>query len=259
MRHISIVLFFALVGIFFYVPVCLFLKEGLSVEREVIANPVYWKLIGRTMLYAVLASVCCAVIATPLALQIAIRSRTNAGKWWILSLLPAIVNPLVIIFGWIFLLNNEGVVTKLLSVAGGGSLLYTPVAVLIGMTYLGIPLMTFFLVNSMRSININLVAAAAVMGASDRELFQRVIYPLVKPAYFSGMLLVFLISSGFYIIPVLLGGGKAPFISNIIDQMVNRLTDWSIASQLSLMLLIAILVIVVLVSIFARRRRAPHV
>jgi putative spermidine/putrescine transport system permease protein len=55
------------------------------------------------------------------------------------------------------------------------------------------------------------------------------------------MVLVFILSLGFYITPAILGGGKVPMIANMLDLLINRLPRWELASAISVVLLAATL------------------
>ena len=57
------------------------------------------------------------------------------------------------------------------------------------------------------------------------------------PALGAGMVLVFILSLGFYITPAILGGGKVPMIANMLDLLINRFGRWELAAVNSVVLL----------------------
>ena len=56
-------------------------------------------------------------------------------------------------------------------------------------------------------------------------------------------LLVFILCLGFYVTPAILGGGRVPMISNLLDTLINQIPRWEQASAISTILLIVALVI----------------
>jgi ABC-type spermidine/putrescine transport system permease subunit I len=258
-KFIGPILFIAISLLFFYLPLVLFLAQGFTSEPKMAGEFIYWQIIGKTIVFGLISAFLCALVSTPVAINISFNSRRGASASWIMSLLPMVVNPLVLIFGWIFLLRDSGIVTRIAKFFGGGSLLYTDTAVVIGMLYIGIPIMTFLLVNSMRNVQRNLLTAAGVMGAGNLYIFWHIILPLSKQGYISGFIFVFLSSCGYFIIPSLLGGGRVTFISGIIDQISNRLLDWNSAAQLSVMLLFSILLVIAGIRLITGKIYRGHV
>jgi len=63
------------------------------------------------------------------------------------------------------------------------------------------------------------------------------------PALAAGTLLVFILCLGFYVTPAVLGGGRVPMISNLLDTLINQIPRWEQASAISTILLIVTLVI----------------
>jgi ABC-type spermidine/putrescine transport system permease subunit I len=71
-------------------------------------------------------------------------------------------------------------------------------------------------------------------------VFRQVILPLSMPGVMAGTLLVFVLSIGFYITPVLVGGPRDIMLSQLIAQQVDLL-NWPYAACLSVTLLAATL------------------
>ena len=61
------------------------------------------------------------------------------------------------------------------------------------------------------------------------------------PALVAGSLLVFIMSLGFYVTPMILGGGRVSMLVNMLDLLVNRMPNWSLASAISMLLLVVTL------------------
>src|SRR3546814_13244016 len=74
--------------------------------------------------------------------------------------------------------------------------------------------------------------AAANLGAEPSKVFWKVFFPLSLPGLFAGSLIVFILCLGFYIIPVILGGGKVIMVSMRIASTIELFFNWGAASAL---------------------------
>jgi ABC-type spermidine/putrescine transport system permease subunit I len=92
-------------------------------------------------------------------------------------------------------------------------------------------------------------------------VFRRIFFPLTLPGVLAGILLVFVLSVGFYITPAILGGRTA-FFSMLIVTQISRMLDFGFGSTLGVILLAVVLIIVAigtrfvpLPELFAQRGR----
>ena len=106
-----------------------------------------------------------------------------------------------------------------------------------------LPFLVLPLFAAMIRIDDRLLQAAASLGAPPRTIFWKVYFPLTLPALAAGALLVFILCLGFYVTPAILGGGRVPMISNLLDTLINRIPRWEQASAISTILLIVTLLI----------------
>jgi ABC-type spermidine/putrescine transport system permease subunit I len=95
----------------------------------------------------------------------------------------------------------------------------------------------------LRQIDRALLRAAAGLGAPPRRVFVQVILPLSVPGVAAGVLLVFVLSLGFYITPALVGGPRDLMLSMLIAQQVELL-NWPYAACLSVALLAMTLLLI---------------
>ena len=96
--------------------------------------------------------------------------------------------------------------------------------------------------------------AAAGLGAPPWTTFRQVTLPLSMPGVAAGVLLVFVLSLGFYITPALVGGPRDITLSMLIAQQVDQL-NWAYAACLSAVLLATALVIIARLPAPARHRQ----
>lgn len=99
-------------------------------------------------------------------------------------------------------------------------LIYSRMAVYVGIVHIMLPVMILPLVSVMMGIDKSLMAAARSMGATPLAAFWRVFFPMSLPGVRSGSLLVFVLCLGFYITPAALGGLRDAMLSNFIAAQV---------------------------------------
>jgi len=73
------------------------------------------------------------------------------------------------------------------------------------------------MVVAFNSIDAVLVTAAEGLGASKIRAIANVFIPLALPGIAASAFIVFVVSLGFYVTPMLLGGGNTPFIATLIN------------------------------------------
>jgi len=162
-------------------------------------------------------------------------------------LLPFWTSVLVRSYAWMVLLGRRGLINELLLSAGiidaPLRLLNTPLAVHVAMIHILLPYMILPIASVLQRIDSALIRAAAGLGASPRNVFAQVVLPLSVPGVVAGVLLVFVLSLGFYITPALVGGPRDLMLSMLIAQQVDLL-NWPYAACLSMALLAMTLLLI---------------
>jgi ABC-type spermidine/putrescine transport system permease subunit I len=165
----------------------------------------------------------------------------------IIVLLPFWTSVLVRSYAWMVLLGRKGLVNETLLATGlidaPLKLLNTPLAVHIAMIHILLPYMILPIASVLRQIDGAFPRAAAGLGAAPWRVFMQVVLPLSMPGVAAGVLLVFVLSLGFYITPALVGGPRDLMLSMLIAQQVDLL-NWPYAACLSATLLAATLLII---------------
>ena len=123
-------------------------------------------------------------------------------------------------------------------------LLNTPLAVHIAMIHILLPYMILPIASVAAADRGALPRAAAGLGAPPWRVPSQVILPLSMPGVAAGILLVFVLSLGFYITPALVGGPRDLMLSMLIAQQVDLL-NWAYAACLSVDVLATTLLIIV--------------
>ena len=88
------------------------------------------------------------------------------------------------------------------------------------------------------------------LGATDRQSFWKVTFPLSLPGVLTGITMVFIPSISTFEISSLLGGNKYNLIGNVIEQQFRVTGDWNFGSSMSLILLIFILISILITNKF---------
>ena len=213
----------------------------------------FLKVIFTSILIATATAILSLLIGFPTALFISRLSR----KWQIILIiaiiLPYWTNFLVRTYAWLVLLNNEGIINKFLKNIGLISepieMLYTPFAVIVGMTYLYLPLMILPIYAALEKVDKNLVEASLDLGSSAWKSLKTISIPLAMPGILIGLIFVFVPSMGNFVVPELLGGGKTVMIGNLVRDQFLKARDWPFGATFALVLTI---ILVILISIQSR-------
>lgn len=224
-----------------------------DLDDSLVFNTDYLQIFQRSFWLSVLTTAGCLLIGFPTALYLALQSERKRNLLLFLVTVPFWTNLLVRVYAWILLLRNGGLVDSGLGVFGLSDgalgLLYTDVAVVIGLLYTFLPFMVLPIYTSLEKLDWRLVEAAFDLGANRFQALRRVIVPLAMPGIVAGAILVFIPSLGNYIIPELLGGGKSLMIGNLIQLQFGASHNWPLGAALSFALLGFVLLAMLLYSL----------
>jgi putative spermidine/putrescine transport system permease protein len=184
--------------------------------RDVVENPVYRSVTGRTVMIAALVTVTDVVLAFPLAFYMAKVARPSTrGLLVVAVLMPLWSAYLVKVFAWRGILSQEGVLNWLLDPLGIEGPGYGIVAVWLVMSYIWLPYMIIPIYAGLERIPDTLMSASEDLGAKPFYTFRRVILPLVFPAVVAGSIFTFSLTLGDFIAPTLVGSGEQ-FIGTVV-------------------------------------------
>lgn len=231
------------------------------------ANVVGTRYFSQTLLYtvrmALIVTVLCAVLAYPVA-WLLVRSRSAAWRMVIVLIVisPLLTSVVVRSFGWRVLLSAQGPIRSFLDAVGlgeGVNLLLGPGTVITVVTHVLLPFAIVTLATSLGRIDDNLLRASASMGASAFRTFSRVVLPLSVPGLLSGAVIVFSLSMGIYVTPMLVGGANQPLAGLRVYDQAMRVFNQPAAAALSIvMFTISLVGIVVLNSLTRAWERRLH-
>jgi spermidine/putrescine transport system permease protein len=200
---------------------------------------------SNTLMLAPLGTLVCLVAAYPLAYFLAVKVTRNRSLLLTLVIVPFWTSFLIRTYAWIFILSGKGIPALLASLGlEDVRLINTPWAVLIGIVYGYLPLMVFPVYVSLEKLDKRLLEASADLGASAFESFRRITLPLSAPGIITGVMLVFILLMGEFLIPAILGGGKVFFVGNALVDLFLQSRNWPFGSALAMTLVAMMLLII---------------
>ena len=162
-----------------------------------------------------------------------------------LVMLPMWMNFLLRTYAWMTLLEDNGIINTALATLGLPKLhmINTSGAVVLGMVYNYIPYMILPLYSALAKMDHSVIEAAQDLGANQRRVFTKVIFPLSMPGVISGITMVFVPAVSTFIISKMLGGGSNLLIGDLIDmQFLGSAYNPNLGSAISLVLMVLILI-----------------
>ena len=166
----------------------------------------------------------------------------------LLIMLPFWISFIIRTLSWINILGDSGLINHLLITMGIISepigLLYNEGAVIMGLLQYLLPFMILNIYVSLDGIDPSLTEAAKSLGCTEWQAFREVTLPLSLPGVSAGCLLVFVLTCGTYLPPMILGGPGNDMIANLIFKRVIGTLDWPFGSAISTLLLLLLILIV---------------
>jgi putative spermidine/putrescine transport system permease protein len=230
-----------------------YLLASLDLQRDVeggIVNApaeraIYREIFARTFWISLIVTATCLLLGYPIACLLA-SLPTRIGNWlMLLVLLPFWTSLLVRTLAWLIILQRDGVANQALLlldlVPEPVQLIRTRLAVYLAMIHILLPFMVLPLYSVMRRIPPSLMRAAASLGASRVFAFRTVYVPQTLPGIGAGIVLVAVLALGFYITPMLVGGGGDQMISYFVAFYTNESVNWGMAAALGSWLLLFVM------------------
>lgn len=224
--------------------------DGFSLAQyaEVFTTDYLWGSVVESLWLSLRVSAVCLVLAFPVAWYLA-RSTSRIGKSlvFIVTLSPLLTSEVVRSFGWRVVMGGEGPVNTLLQAIGlidePLSLLRSPVTVFIAIVHVMLPFAIIALSASVGAIGDDMLRASSVLGASRVRTFFSVVVPMSAPGIAAAAVIVFSLSMGVYVTPMLVGGANQPLAGLRIQTQAMTSFDQAGAAALSFVLLVVTLVV----------------
>ena len=222
-------------------------------------DPAFINIFLDSLYLASVSTAVCLVVGYPFAYMLA-RTGKRLRPWLLLLVvIPFWTNSLIRTYALIIILKTQGLINKLLLwlgiVDGPFSLMYTDIAVFLGLTYTLLPFMILPLYASIEKLDTRLLDAAQDLGAGTLRSFWHITLPLTSPGIVAGCILVFLPALGIFYVPEILGGATNMLLGTFIKNQFLVSRDWPLGAASSIVLTL-ILVLMALVYRLVNRRAA---
>jgi len=206
------------------------------------------KVVLTTLRICTITTALSVVIGYLIAFTVTIAPPRTRSILMFAILVPFWMSVLIRAFAWVTLLRSEGVINSFLMSFG---IIDSPLpmsnnefGVIIGMTHFMVPYAVLPLLASMDGINPSLISASRGLGAGPTQSFLKVFLPLTKPGIFAALTLVFIMTLGFFVTPIILGGGKTVMIAEYITVQMQQTLRWGLAAALATVLLAVVLLLI---------------
>ena len=233
--------------------------EALTLENYVkfFTDPFYISIFLTTLRVSLICTIICLVLGFPLAYVLA-RTQTRFKNLLImLVVLPLFVGNAVRAAGWMTFLGSKGFLNSTLIDLGlitePLEIMYTELAVVIGIIAVNLPFMVLTLQSVIEGIDRSVEEAAFSLGAPPSTMFWRVLWPLALPGIIAGTILTFILGMNAYATPVLLGGPKFKMMGPLVFGQF-QLNNWPFGAAVSFILMTSTLLLTASANILMQRR-----
>jgi putative spermidine/putrescine transport system permease protein/mannopine transport system permease protein len=209
--------------------------------QELWDSALFRRSLATTFEISAMAALLSLLLGYPVALHLSRLSPRARAFCMVLVLVPFWTSILVKSYAFIVVLGKQGIVNSLLSWLFGTPIqipmLLNRVGVMVGMTNYLVPFVVFPVLASLLAIDRSVYRAVEIMGAKPPTVFWKVTLPLSMPGVVSALISTFVMSTGFFVIPALLGGRKDVMLANLVDFYTRETLDWNMAAAIGVILL----------------------
>jgi ABC-type spermidine/putrescine transport system permease subunit I len=257
-QYVLLVPSLAFIGVFFLVPLSLLLvysfyinpqgsglyQPGFTLDSYIrfFSSGFYLGKLLLTIEFGLVVTAITTVLGYPLAYYLARTTSRKRSAIVLLLLSTLYVTYIIRAYAWGVILAENGIVNRVLTVLGVSPLDIYPGfwSVVAGLVYSFYPFFVLTLYSSIRSIPTELEEASQNLGASRVRTFRRVVLPLSKNGLLAGAGLVFVLTVGSYVNPVVLGSPSEWFLPVLIQEQVQKQFNVPLASVMSIVMLVVV-------------------
>ena len=159
--------------------------------------------------------------------------------------IPFWISVLVRAFGWVVILRNNGLASNMAEAFGLGGLSTgrNVWSVIIGMVHFMVPFAVLPIASVMRKIDRRVLLAALGLGCRPPGVFWRIYLPMSLPGVFSALAMTFIFSLGFFVTPMILGGGRVVMTAESVFVQMFQTANWGLGAALGVVLLVVVFTI----------------
>lgn len=211
---------------------------SLANYQEIFSSSLILRASWNSLWLSVLTVIGSAILGTTMAMLFHFLEFPGRKLFAALAPLPLLMPPLIGVIAFIFLYGESGIlsraIAKLFSLNAPPWRLNGPEAILGVHIYSFYAYFYTFVSTSLKQLDYSLIDAASTLGASSKQVFFRILLPLLRPALVGASLLTFMNSMASFSAPYLFGGGTPMLTLQIFNAKVN--SQWELAMAESVIL-----------------------
>lgn len=208
---------------------------------KVFTGDPYATILLRSLKVGIYTGVFSTLVAYPLALFMAFHVRGERAKalMYLVVILPWWASYLIKAYAWRTILGSNGVLNTVLQYLG---LIHEPLqiflfnefSVVLTLTYIFTPFAVLSIYSALERIPGNILQAGRDMGASDWEIFRRVVFPISVPGIIAGATITFSLGFGDFIAATLVGGSQSVMIAGVVINLMGAAFNWPLGAAIGL-------------------------
>ncbi|MBW2059660.1 MAG: ABC transporter permease [Deltaproteobacteria bacterium] len=238
---------------FYHHPPGGFYEPAFTLENYIrfFTRTLYLKRLAFTLEVSILTALICLVLGYTFTYYL--TRVTRKRRFYIIMVISTLwLSYIIRSYAWTVLLSRNAGISQLFVWIGLAEKprSYTPgfLAVLIGLVYVFLPFMILTLYGSLKSINPEYEEASLNLGAGPWKTFWKVTLPLSRNGIISGVLLVFVLTMGAYVVPSILGKPQQWTMAIIIGDQATYESNVPFGAAMALVLMVLSIVIIWLVA-----------
>ena len=223
-----------------------YLRLPLNLQNyAALSDPRLMTVILKSLNLAFCTTLFCLLIAYPFTYFIARFAKERRALFLMLIIVPFWTNSLIRNYALISILGENGILNTFLMKWGIISqplaVLYTNLAVFIGMVYTLLPFMILPLYAVLEKVDLSLLEAAEDLGAGPAAAFFRVVVPISLPGIAAGCIMVFLPALTLFYVSDILGGTDSAVVGSVIRDQFMVIKDWPVGAAINIALTVFML------------------
>ena len=219
-------------------------KSGLTLSNysAFFSEPAYWMTFARTAVYSITVTLIILIIALPMAFYITkVVGLRVRGLLSLMIIIPFWVSTLIRVYGWMIILRESGIINRLLIGLAIWTtpleMLYNDVSLVVGLVHTNLLFMLVPIIGVMDSLDDSLIEAASNLGAGKLMIWWKIILPHCMTGIMSGSIIVFMLITGSYITPSLMGGKNSQWFTQQIYNQFIIAFNWNQGAAFGFLLL----------------------
>jgi len=219
-------------------------KSGVTLENYAafFKEPAYWMTCARTAVYSIIVTLIILMIALPMAFYITkVVGLRVRGLLTLMIVVPFWVSVLIRVYGWMIILRESGIINRVLIGLGIWKtpleMLYNDASLMVGLVHTNLLFMLVPIIGVMDSLDNSLIEAGSNLGAGKLMIWWKIIIPHCMTGIMSGSIIVFMLVTGSYITPALMGGKNSQWFTQQIYNQFIIAFNWNQGAAFGFLLL----------------------